>query len=174
MLKSQVIELREFQPIDIEPLLNYWHNSDSNQLAFIGVEISKLSSEEVMRAALTREALLKPDQQCYVTILFQGAAIGVYLINQLKQNESAVFHAHIWDLDSRGKGIGTKTYRLACELFLKRFQLQRIIFRTPVQNQAAIRIKGKLGFIYLGEELAHNRGIIKDGTRLRVYEYLKK
>ena len=174
MFKSQGIELREFQPIDIEPLLNYWHKSDSHQHAFIGVEMSKLSSEEVMRAALMREASLKPDQQSYVTILFQGTAVGVYLINQIKQKESAVFHAHLWDQNSRGKGVGTKTYSIACEIFLKRFQLQRIIFRSPVQNKAAIRIKEKLGYIYIGEEIACQHGIIKDGTRLRVYQYLKK
>jgi len=37
------------------------------------------------------------------------------------------------------------TYPKACHIFFERFDLRRILFKTPVQNMGAIRVKEKLG-----------------------------
>jgi len=56
-----------------------------------------------------------------------------------------IFHAHLWEKSRRGCGIGMHTYPKACHIFFERFDLRRILFKTPVQNMGAIRVKEKLG-----------------------------
>ena len=52
---------------------------------------------------------------------------------------------------------------------MSRFNLSRILFKTPVQNIGAIRVKEKLGIRYIGEEII-GFGIIKEGTKAKVFE----
>jgi hypothetical protein len=63
-------------------------------------------------------------------------------------------------------------YPRACLIFMDRFNLKRILFKTPLQNIAAIRAKEKLGFRYIGEEII-SFGIIRDDTRAKVFELTK-
>jgi RimJ/RimL family protein N-acetyltransferase len=102
--------------------------------------------------------------------LYKEKAVGVHLINQIIPNESGVFHAHIWEKELRGQGIATKTYPMACKVFFDSFCFQRIIFKTPINNLGAIRVKEKLGLKILGEEVLIGKGIVKDGTRVKVFE----
>jgi hypothetical protein len=62
---------------------------------------------------------------------------------------------------------------LACRVFLQRFDLKRILFKTPAQNVGAIRVKEKLGIRCLGEEVV-DFGIIRPGTLAKVYELTRE
>jgi RimJ/RimL family protein N-acetyltransferase len=65
--------------------------------------------------------------------------------------------------------LGMQTYPKACRIFFERFDLQRILFKTPIQNVGAIRVKEKLGIPCIGEEIIEF-GIYKAGTRSQVFE----
>lgn len=56
---------------------------------------------------------------------------------------------------------------------MARFKLKRIVFKTPAQNAASIRIKEKLGIRYLGEETV-GFGIVKEGTLAKVFEVTRE
>jgi hypothetical protein len=73
----------------------------------------------------------------------------------------------------RGRGIAEHSYPLACRLFVQRFDLKRILFKTPVQNRGALRVKEKLGIRHLGEEVV-DFGVIKAGTIAKVFELTRE
>ncbi len=56
---------------------------------------------------------------------------------------------------------------------MERFDLKRILFKTPVQNVGAIRVKEKLGIRFIGEEVVEF-GAIRAGTLARVYELTRE
>jgi hypothetical protein len=56
---------------------------------------------------------------------------------------------------------------------LQRFDLRRILFKTPVQNVGAIRVKEKLGIRCIGEEVV-DFGIIRAGTLAKVFEFTRE
>lgn len=66
-------------------------------------------------------------------------------------------------------GIGLQFYPKACAIFMGRFNLSRILFKTPIQNIGALRVKEKLGIRCIGEEEI-GFGRIKEGTRAKVFE----
>ncbi len=88
-----------------------------------------------------------------LVITYEGVAIGFHTINPLIEGDHGVFHAHIWDRDRRGHGVALSSYPQACGVFMERFNLKRILFKTPMQNRGAIRVKEKLGIRVVGEEL---------------------
>jgi hypothetical protein len=56
---------------------------------------------------------------------------------------------------------------------MHRFDLQRVLFKTPVQNKGALRVKEKLGIRCLGEEVVEF-GVIKAGTLAKVFELTRE
>ena len=104
-----------------------------------------------------------------LVIVYQNQAIGIHSLNPLIEGDYGIFHAHIWKPEMRRRGLGKYTYPKACEIFMKRFDLKRILFKTPCQNTGAIRVKEKLGIRCIGEEVI-GFSIIKDDTLAKVFE----
>jgi RimJ/RimL family protein N-acetyltransferase len=114
-------------------------------------------------------SLLAGSKSRFLTITYKNKAIGGHTLSPLVEGDYGVFHAHIWKPEMRGKGIARITYPIACRIFMERFNLKRILFKTPIQNIAAIRVKEQLGIRCVGEE-SISFGIIQDGTRAKVFE----
>ena len=53
-----------------------------------------------------------------LVICYDGRPIGVHLVNHIKEGESAIFHAHIWNKEFRGLGLSSYTYPIAALKFL--------------------------------------------------------
>jgi len=87
------------------------------------------------------------------TIFYRGERVGFHTSTHHIPNESITMHAHLVRADLRGKGIGLVSYVLAIEKFFQEFKLARVIFKTPVQNLAPMRIKEKLGIKPIAEEI---------------------
>lgn len=105
--------------------------------------------------------------------LYDGNPIGMHTMNPLIEGDYGVFHAHIWEPSLRRRGVGLHSYPKALKIFMERFKLNRILFKTPTQNVGAIRVKEKLKIRYVGEEVI-NFGIIKDGTLAKVFEVTRE
>ena len=114
-------------------------------------------------------SLLAASKSRFLTITYKDKAIGSHTLSPLEEGDYGVFHAHIWKQEMRGKGIARITYPIACQIFMERFGLKRILFKTPIQNIAAIRVKERLGIRCIGEETI-DFGIVRDGTRANVFE----
>ncbi len=52
---------------------------------------------------------------------------------------------------------------------MERFQLKKILFKTPIQNVGAIRVKEELGIRSVGEENI-SFSIIQNGTWVKIFD----
>lgn len=171
-IDSSKLALRDFDLEDIPFHLDYWFRSGKDFLASRAVDTSKLGTEEQMKKSLT-ERMKSSDPKTALTITYDGKPIGSHPINQIKNGDFGVFHAHIWTEEFRRKGIALWTYPRACQIFMDRFELKRILFKTPVVNTGALKVKEKLGIPKIGEEDI-GFGIVKAGTRAHVYELTRE
>jgi RimJ/RimL family protein N-acetyltransferase len=168
------VSVRDLTEEDIPYILDYWFHSPPGFIESMGVDPSKLLPEPEFKKFLLEKIRANrelPASKLNVQIiLYEQRPIGFHTLGPLEENESAVFHAHIWNPEYRRRGIGMFSYPAACRVFFKRFNLKRILFKTPLQNTGAIRVKEKLGIHCIGEETVVNLGILKDGTYTKVFE----
>ncbi len=172
-IDPNLISVRELTESDIPIMMNYWFRSPPGFIESMGVDPAKMPSESEMEAGMrarmqASRALPKPNSSG-VAIVYDGKFIGQHSVNQLTEDGSAIFHAHIFSPEFRGRGIGMHSYPKACRFFMDRFNLKRILFKTPLQNTGSIRVKEKLGLRCVGEETI-GFGIIKAGTAAKVFE----
>jgi RimJ/RimL family protein N-acetyltransferase len=171
------VEVRDLAEADIPFVLDYWFRSPPGFVESLGADPARLPSETLMAETLRDKIRATPNPQTSrlnaLAILLHGRPVGMHVLNPLTEGDWGIFHAHLWNPLSRGRGIAERSYPLACRLFLDRFGLQRILFKTPAQNLGALRVKEKLGIRYLGEERA-DFGIIKAGTLVRAYELTRE
>jgi RimJ/RimL family protein N-acetyltransferase len=170
------VSVRDISENEIPSIIDYWFHSPVGFLESMGVDPLKMPREVEMRASLydkiTANLQLGESKINAMAILFNGKAIGFHTLNPIVEGDYAIFHAHIWDASARGLGIATQSYPKACQTFIERFNLNRILFKTPAQNKAAIKVKEKLGIRCIGEEIV-GFGIIKEGTLAKVFELTK-
>lgn len=176
-IKPQLISVRDISESDIPLILNYWFRSPAGFIEGMGVDPKKMPLESDFRKSLEEKIyqnkMLSFSKLNALAITYDNNFIGFHTINPLVEGDYGIFHAHITDSEFRRCGIGLHTYPKACAIFLKRFNLDRILFKTPSQNTAAIRVKQKIGIRLIGEELI-GFGIIKDGTHAKVFELTRE
>lgn len=173
ILNPELISVRDIQESDIPLLLDYWFRSPPGFIEGMGVDLAKMPTELEMRGNVTKRIrdnrVLPVSKLPILVITYDAKPIGVHNINPLIEADYGIFHAHIWNPTYRRQGLGLRSYPKACRLFMERFELKRILFKTPLQNTGSIRVKEKLGIRCIGEETV-GFGIIKDGTRTKVFE----
>ena len=151
--KSTDVTIRDFLPEDIIPMVKYWTQSSAEFWKVRGVAKDKLNTEGEFTERYKNAFLNNGGVKTIAVIQFFGKAIGVHSLTDLIENESAVFHAHIWDEENRKRGIGFYSYLKAAEYFMYKLNLKKIIFKTPIINIGANRIKKKLGIPKIGETI---------------------
>ncbi|MBC7692839.1 MAG: GNAT family N-acetyltransferase [Methylotenera sp.] len=174
-LSTEHISVRDLSEQDVPLMLDYWYRSPPGFVERMGVDLSKLPTEaEMARGTLqniTDNCLLSTSKLHALAITCDGRTVGVHTLFPLIEGDHGIFHAHVWNPTFRNRGLGLRSYPKACQVFFERFDLKRILFKTPVQNIGAIRVKEKLGIPCIGEELI-DFGIIRAGTRAKVFELL--
>jgi RimJ/RimL family protein N-acetyltransferase len=172
-LNLDLVAVRDLEDKDISSLIHYWYHSPPGFIESMGVDPKKLIPEQEMEANLRKKVWenrsLPQSKLNVLAITYNGRTIGNHVINPLTENEDGIFHAHIWLPEMRRKGVGMRSYVLAGRTFIERFNLKRILYKTPTQNTGSIRLKEKLGFRYIGEETI-GFGVVKDGTQAKVFE----
>jgi RimJ/RimL family protein N-acetyltransferase len=172
-----MISVRDLSVEDVPSIVNYWFHSPPGFIEGMGVDLAKLPSEAEMLKSLIQKcqdnALLPDSKINAVVILKDGEPVGFHTLFPIAEGDHGIFHAHIWNPEMRGQGIALNSYLLAAKVFMKRFNLNRILYKTPLQNVGSIRVKEKLGIRSIGEEII-GFGIIKEGTRSKVFELTKE
>lgn len=175
--RSHLVSVRDISEKEISSVLNYWFHSPPGFIEGIGVDMAKMPQESDMKKNLTQKILenkkLPTSKLNALAIVCDGQAIGFHTISPLIENDHGIFHAHIWDPAYRGQGIGKQSYPQACQIFIERFHLKRILFKTPIFNIAAVRTKESLGIRCIGEEII-GFGIIKENTLAKVFELTRQ
>ena len=176
-LDPRLISIRDLTEEDIPFILNYWFHSPPGFIEAMGVDTAKLPSEADMAKSLEEKCrinrTLPASKTNALVVSYANQPIGLHTLFPFTQGDSGIFHAHLWKSEMRGRGLALHSYPRACQIFIQRFDLKRILFKTPIQNKGAIRVKEKLGIRSIGEETI-GFGIIRDGTRAKVFELSKE
>ncbi len=167
------IDVRNFTHRDIEPLVKYWTENSEEFWRARGVDKAKLKPKDEFTAVYEKALLEKDDIRNAAVIVFRGDPIGVHALTDIVENESAIFHAHIWYENYRGLGIGVFSYLKASEFFMKKLNLKKIIFKTPKINKSANRIKEKIGIPCLGDTI-FEAPILIEPLKANLYEIDEK
>jgi RimJ/RimL family protein N-acetyltransferase len=176
-LRLDAVSVRDVRESDIPMILNYWFRSPPGYLEEMGVDPAKMPTEagmeKMLREKVDENKKLPSSKLSAVIICYDGQAIGMHTINQLVEGDHGIFHAHICNPEFRRRGLGMLSYPKACRIFIDRFNLKRIVFKTPVGNIGPIRVKEKLGIRQIGEEVI-GFGITKDNTPAKVFELTRE
>ncbi len=171
------VTVRDLDEADIPAVMDYWFRSPPAFLESMGVDLARMPQEgpfeESLRKRIREAAAADVSKLNTLAILLDGRPVGMHTINPLVEGDHGIFHAHLWSAESRGRGIALRSYPLACRLFLRRFDLMRILFKTPARNTGAIRVKEKLGIRFVGDELV-DFGVIRAGTPAKVFELTRE
>jgi RimJ/RimL family protein N-acetyltransferase len=171
------VSVRDLTEADIPLVLDYWFRSPPGFIESLGADPMKLPAEaqfaESLRQRLRTNAGRVRSKLTSLAILHEGRFVGFHNLNPLVEGDFGIFHAHVSRPEFRRRGVAACSYPQACRVFLLRFDLKRILFKTPAQNVGAIRVKEKLGIRFIGEERVE-LGIIRSGTLARVYELTRE
>jgi RimJ/RimL family protein N-acetyltransferase len=171
------VSVRDLSEADIRFVLDYWFRSPPGFIESLGADPTKLPAEaqfaDSLRQRVRMNAELDRSTLASLAILHEGQFVGFHNLSPLVEGDFGVFHAHISRPEFRRRGLAECSYPQACRVFLQRFDLKRILFKTPAQNVGAIRVKEKLGIRFIGEELV-DFGVIRPGTLAKVYELTRE
>ena len=176
-LRPEAVSVRDLSENEIPMILDYWFHSPPGFIEGMAVDPAKMPTEAQMEKNLREKVgenkKLPSSKLNALIICHDGQAIGMHTINPLIEGDHGIFHAHICNPEFRSRGLGMLSYPKACRIFIDRFNLKRIVFKTPVGNLGPIRVKEKLGIRQIGEEVI-GFSIIKDNTPARVFELTRE
>ena len=143
-----MLSVREFKVKDIPFICDYWLNSKDDYLESLGVDLSKLPSEDKLTQMLTQQITAPYDQkQSYALIwCVDNEPIGHCNVNQIKYGETAFMHLHIWKSAKRRKGMGVKLVKSSLPYFFENLKLKTIYCEPYALNEAPNRTLEKAGF----------------------------
>ena len=124
-----------------DPITNheFWKNRNVN----LEKLSPKLETKKIWTTTIQRERLEKKPIPS-LAVLYESQAIGFHILTHIEGNKTARFHAHFCNPRFRGLGIALYTYPQVCKIFIHRFELEYIHFKTPINNIAPNRVKEKL------------------------------
>lgn len=155
-ISNRDVQVREFQREDLVDLRKYFFESSPEFLNSIGLKTPAPGEAENFQKMW--EQRLNDREKGgppipVLTVFYRGERVGFHTSTHREAGQSLIMHAHFFREDLRGKGIGTISYVLAIEKFLTEYGYKEVIFKTPKQNIAPMKIKEKLGLTPIGEEV---------------------
>lgn len=146
------LHVREIQPEDFNRIITYLHSSSDNYLVQLGIEKSKLPSTEdwlrIFQKDYNRD--YKNKEAYYIIWMLDNNPIGHSYINEIKYEDSAFMHLHLWNTDNRHAGLGVRFLTQTIPLYFKHFKLKKLICQPKADNIAPNKILPKLGFQLVG------------------------
>lgn len=145
---QDILEVRELREEDIEMIVNYWCETDDEYMIKMGIDLSKLPAKDQMRLALTQQFNLPVEKrQSYALVgVIKGDPVGHCNVNPIDFGQSANMHLHIWSIEHRRKGLGTKLVRQSLPWFFQNLKLRTLICEPYALNPAPHKTLAKLGF----------------------------
>jgi RimJ/RimL family protein N-acetyltransferase len=135
-IKTFNVVVRDIEFRDINPITDYWHESDSGYLQSIGVDINKIVSREVTAAAFQAALPHARGQRDRIVLIFEvdNKLIGYTNVN-FNQSGSPFGHVHIIDVSYRNKGIIPLIFFKVITIFYNHFHIENLYLQTNVNNK---------------------------------------
>jgi RimJ/RimL family protein N-acetyltransferase len=143
-----MLSVREIQEIDIEKIADYWLNADKSFLEGMGVDTRRVPLREQWQDMLKEQIITPiPQKQSWCLIWERDRQpVGHSNINKITFGEEAYMHIHMWERDTRHKGIGLEFIKMCIPKFLETYHLQRLYCEPYALNPAPNKVLEKLGF----------------------------
>ncbi|MGB8192463.1 MAG: GNAT family N-acetyltransferase [Chitinophagaceae bacterium] len=147
----ETLSVRELTFEDIEPLTNYWLTADHEFLKSMGVDVSKMPSREQFTAMLTEQLSQSIEEKKSYCIIWlaDGKGMGHSNINKIIFGEEAYMHLHLWNNDTRKKGLGVELIKLTLPYYFENFRLKKLYCEPYALNPAPNKTLAKAGFDFV-------------------------
>jgi len=141
MPSRNTLEVRPLAARDIPLIADYWLRSDRDFLVGMGVDLGKLPTREQLTAMLTTQVQLPDTEKASLALIAEidGRPSGHCKVNNITYGQEATMHLHLWQADSRRKGLGTAMVQAALPVFFERLQLKTIRCEPYALNPAPNR-----------------------------------
>jgi len=152
-MHEDVLTVREIQESDIDLITRYWQKADSLYLQGLGVDLSKMPSEQEWKSMLLNQIQTPIEQkQSYCMIwLVNGRPIGHSNVNKIIFGQEAYMHLHIWDPAFRKHGYGSRFVKITVPHFFTALQLKTLYCEPYALNPAPNKTLEKAGFAFVKE-----------------------
>jgi len=142
------LTVREIQANDIEKIVDYFVNADTEFLKGMGADKRKLPKKEdwIKKLQSGFQKSNSGKDFYYIIWLIDNQAIGHSNINNIEFGKSAKMHLHLWNNDKRESGLGLNFLRLTIPYYFKNFELEKLICEPFSKNVAVNKVLKKLAF----------------------------
>jgi len=142
------LTVREIQANEIEKIVDYFINADTEFLKGMGADKSKLPKKKEWIEKLESEFKKSNTEKgfYYIIWLFDNEAIGHSNINNIGFGKSATMHLHLWNNDKRKSGLGLDFLRLTIPYYFRNFGLEKLICEPSSENISPNKVLKNLGF----------------------------
>jgi RimJ/RimL family protein N-acetyltransferase len=150
---DDILSVREIQISDIELIASYWLNSEKTHLENMGVDINKLPTKEQFTTYLAAQLETPVKQIDSYCIIWQenNVPIGHSNTRPTLYGKEAFMHLHLWNKETRGKGIGYELVKLTLPYFFENLKLKNLYCEPYALNPAPNKTIQKAGFELVNE-----------------------
>src|ERR1700677_2574776 len=143
-----LLSLRPLIEQDIPHILRYWFDQTDSELLQMGVERSKLTSEQEFAQYLKDicDTPLDKAQTYFLVWLIDNKPVGYNALKDIFHHELGHMHLHMWDPGHRGKGYGARLFCMAALEFYRLFNLKIILCEPRSSNPTPNKMLTKVGF----------------------------
>ena len=128
MSNNTKINVREIKHKDVGLIANYWLNSNPDFLISMGVDLNKRPTRDELIHMLTEQINSPLDKKKSYALIweFDGVPIGHSNVNGIDFGNFATMHLHIWNSDSRKKGLGTELVKRSLPFYFEKLKLNSL------------------------------------------------
>ena len=152
-MTKDVLSVRELKLADIDLVTAYWLNADKTHLENMGVDINKRPSKEQFTTYLTAQfetPIEQRDSYCIIW-LENDVPIGHSNTRPTVYGKQAFMHLHLWNKETRKKGMGLELVKLTLPWFFERLHLKDLYCEPYALNPAPSKTIQKAGFKLIKE-----------------------
>ena len=152
-MSNYSLSVREIQESDIDLITRYWLGSDAQFLKAMGVDPSKIPGKEEWRTMLMEQIHAPLEEKKSFCIIWQLDNIpsGHSNINKISFGQEAYMHLHLWNNETRRKGVGAALVKMTLPWFFEKYQLKKLYCEPYALNTPPNKTLEKLGFEFIKE-----------------------
>ena len=152
---TMTLAIRPIQIEDLEPLTNYWLNSSDDRMIGMGVDLNKLPSKSELKSMMGSQidTILEHKKSYALIWLLDNIPVGHCNVNQIQYGQQAYMHLHLWQNNSRKRGLGSQFVKLSIPQFFKDLKLQRLFCEPYALNPAPNKTLEKIGITFVKEHI---------------------
>ena len=142
------LSIREITRADVPLIADYWTKSDPVFMQSMGVDLEKIPPRNELMEMLSRQiGQPYPEKQSYAIVwLIDGEPSGHSNINKINFGDEAYMHLHLWNNQSRKKGMGTELVKMTLPNYFNNFNLKNLYCEPYALNDAPNRTLSNVGF----------------------------